>query len=112
MRTKYELFLLGEVSILLQYLFMSEKHTITYHNGLTKLRIKMDDNFNIWCHNLSFPDLPETNFTSQADTLYLLGLIQILQETPPEEFPKCFGNRWEEIKKITQTNLALNMKER
>ena len=47
MRTKDELFLLGEVSTLLQYLFMSEKHTITFSNGLTNLKIRMNENFNI-----------------------------------------------------------------
>lgn len=110
MRTKDELFLLGEVSILLQYLFMSEKHTITFNNGLTNLKIRMDENFNIRCQNLSFPDVPESNFTEQMTPLYMLGVIQILQETPPEEFKKSFKNRWDEIKQITLANLTLNRK--
>lgn len=64
MRTKDELFMLGEVSTLLQYLFMSEKHTITFNNGLTDLQIRMDENFNIWCRNLQFSDIPESNLHS------------------------------------------------
>ena len=82
MRTKDELFLLGEVSTLLQYLFMSEKHTITFSNGLTNLKIRMNENFNILCQNLSFPDIPECDFTEQMTPLYMLGVIQILQELP------------------------------
>lgn len=110
-RTKDELFMLGEVSTLLQYLFMSEKHTITFNNGLTDLQIRMDENFNILCKNLQFPDIPESNFNEQMTTLYMLGVIQILQNTPPVEFKNAFANRWEEIKQITLTNLALNRKQ-
>lgn len=110
-RTKDELFILGEVSTLLQYLFMSEKHTITFNNGLTDLQIRMDENFNILCKNLQFPDIPESNFNEQMTTLYMIGVIQILQNTPPVEFKNAFANRWEEIKQITLTNLALNRKQ-
>lgn len=110
-RTKDELFMLGEVSTLLQYLFMSEKHTITFNNGITDLQIRMDENFNILCKNLQFPDIPESNFNEQMTTLYMLGVIQILQNTPPVEFKNAFANRWEEIKQITLANLALNRKQ-
>lgn len=110
MRTKDELFMLGEVSTLLQYLFLSENHTITFNNGLTDLKIRMDENFNILCQNLSFPDLPESDFSEQMTPLYMLGVIQILQETPPEEFKESFKSRWDEIRQITLANLALNRK--
>lgn len=110
MRTKDELFMLGEISTLLQYLFLSESHTITFNNGLTNLKIRMDENFNILCQNLSFPDLPESNFSEQMTPLYMLGVIQILQETPSEEFKGSFKNRWDEIKTVTLANLALNRK--
>lgn len=110
-RTKDELFMLGEVSTLLQYLFMSEKHTIIFNNGLTDLQIRMDENFNIWCRNLQFPDIPESDFSKQMTTLYMLGVIQILQNTPPVEFKNAFANRWEKIKQITLANLALNRKQ-
>ena len=110
MRTKDELFMLGEISTLLQYLFISESHVITFNNGLTDLKIRMDENFEIWCENLSFPDVPESNFTEQMTPLYMLGVIQILQNTPPVEFPRAFKNRWEEISQITLVNLSLNRK--
>lgn len=110
MRTKDNLFLLKEISILLQYLYMNEKHTVTFNNGLTDLQIRMDENFNVWCKNVQFPDIPESNFNGQMTTLYMLGVIQILQNVPPVEFENSFKNRWEEIKQITLANLALNRK--
>ena len=109
-RTKDELFMLGEISTFLQYLYMSERHTITFNNGLTDLQIRMDTNFNILCKNLQFPDIPESGFTEQMTVSYMLGVIQILQSTPPVEYKNAFTNRWEEIKQITLTNLALNRK--
>lgn len=108
MRTKDNLFLLGEVSTLLQYLFMSEEHTITFDNGITDLKIRMDENFHILCKNLRLPNVPESDFTEQMTPAYTLGVIQILQKTPPIEFGESFQNRWDEIKTITSTNLALN----
>ena len=70
----------------------------------------MDENFNIWCRNLQFPDIPESDFSKQMTTLYMLGVIQILQNTSPVEFKNAFANRWEKIKQITLANLALNRK--
>lgn len=110
MRTKDNLFLLEEIPILLQYLYMDEKHNVTFNNGLTDLQIRMDEDFNIWCRNLQFPDIPESDFSEQMTTLYMLGIIQILQNTPPVEFKNAFANRWKEIKQITLANLALNRK--
>ena len=108
MRTKDNLFLLEEIPILLQYLYMDEKHNVTFNNGLTDLQIRMDEDFNIWCRNLQFPDIPELDFSGQMTTLYMLGVIQILQKAPPVEYKNSFKNRWEEIKHITLANLALN----
>ena len=108
MRTKDSLFALNDVTILLQYLYMDENHTVTFHNGLTDLQIRMDERYCILCRNLSFPDLPETDFSAQMTPAYVLGIIDVLKKTAPVEFPDDFANRWEEIKTITQTNLALN----
>ena len=110
MRTKNDLFLLGDLSILLQYLYMDENHTITFNNGITDLKIRMDEDFNILCRNMNFPDLPETYFSSEMIPANCLGVIQILKETPPEEYTNSFNNRWDEIEKITKSNLALNRK--
>lgn len=110
MRTKDDLFALGDISTLLQYLYMNKDHRITYSNGLTNLCIRMDENFNVLCKNLSFPDLPESDFSSKMTPSYTLGVIDILQETQAEEFPERFKNRWEEIRQITLTNLSINVR--
>ena len=110
MRTKDELFLLGDIGIMLQYLYISENHRITFNNGITDLQIRMDENFNIFCKNLNFPDVLESNFSPQMIPAYYLDVIQLLKNMPPEEHPKHFKNRWEEIKDITMMNLSLNRK--
>ena len=66
----------------------------------------MDENLNCLCINLSFPDLEETLFEQGLN--YWLAVIERLEDKPAIEFPNSFKNRWEEIKTITQTNLALN----
>ena len=38
----------------------------------------------------------------------MLGIIDQLKETPPVEFKNEFKSRWEEIKAITNTNVAQN----
>ena len=110
MRTKNDLFLLGDIGIMLQYLYMSENHRITFNNGITDLQIRMDENFNILCKNLRYPDVPELNFSSEMVPAYCLGLIDILKNMPPEEHPKLFLSRWEEIKDMTMVDLFMNRK--
>lgn len=110
MKTKDELFLLGDIGIIFQYLYMNENHRITFNNGITDLQIRMDENFNIICKNLSFSNVPESYFSSQMVPAYCLSIIQTLQNMPSEEHPNYFKSRWEEIKDITMINLELNRK--
>ncbi len=108
MRTKDDLFALEDIATLFQYLYMDGNHTVTFHNGLTDLRIRMDEEYGVHCRNLSFPDLPETDFSEQMTPSYVLGIVDVLKNTAPVEFPDSFANRWEEVRMITKTNLALN----
>jgi hypothetical protein len=94
----------------MQYLYLDENHSIVYNNGLTDLRVRMDDNLNFWCTNLSFPDLPESNFSEQMTIPYMLGIIDVLKKMPPIELPNAFSDRWKEIKTLTLTNVSLNKK--
>lgn len=111
MRTKDVLFDFERIAILLQYLYISPDHRITFNNGVTDLRIRMNDELEILCQNLSFPNLPETNFTADiCSPNQCLGIIELLENMPAEEFPKSFKNRWEEINELTKSNLALNRK--
>lgn len=108
MRTKDTLFALENVAILFQYLFMNGDYAVTFNNGLTDLKLRMDENCSVLCLNLNFPDTPEMDFSSQMTPAYTLDVIQTLQTMPPEEYKESFTNRWDEIKTITLYNLAQN----
>ena len=107
MRMKQELFELEEVTTLLQYLYMSEDHSIIYNNGLTNLEVKMTENYGFTVLNHSFEDLGWATFTDMMTVPYMLGVINRLKETNPLE-PDLFKTRWEEIKTITSANMGLN----
>jgi hypothetical protein len=108
MRTTNTLFDMEEIPILYQYLYMDENHFITIDNGITKLEIRMTDYCYFTSKNLKFPDVPAMNYTDMMTIPNLLGIIDQLKHVPAVEFPTCFTNRWEEIKTITDTNVAQN----
>ena len=108
MRLKQVLDDIDDVAILYKYLYLDPNHKVTFNNGLTDLQIHMTDGCAILCKNMSFPDLPETNFSDTVTLIYAMGIIGILKNTAPEEFPQRFSSRWDEIKTITQANCALN----
>lgn len=98
---------LKDITTLLLYLYMEDGKTVTYNNGLTDMRIRMDDNFNIWGTNLKFPDLPDMNFNEQMTVPYMLGIINILKNTDPVEFPGSCESRWNEI--CTQVGIMMTL---
>lgn len=108
MRTKYVLFEdFDRVKILCQYLYMDENHYIDVDNGLTTLRIRMNDSFGFTCKNLKFPDLPELNYTEEMSIRQIIGICYKLEEMPAiHNFG--FKNRWQELKETTMSNLSLN----
>lgn len=108
MRATDVLFDLEEITILLQYLYMSEDHYVTVDNGITKLEIRMTDSCYFKARNLRFPDLPGLDYTDMMTIPNMLGIIDQLKHVPAVEFPTCFSNRWEEIKIITCTNVVQN----
>jgi hypothetical protein len=108
MRTTDILFELEEIPILWQYLYMNEDHYITVDNGVTQLEIRMTENCYFHAKNLSFPNLPDMSYTDMMTIPNMLGIIDQLKTVPAVEFPTCFNNRWEEIKTITNTNVAQN----
>lgn len=108
MRSKTVLWQLEEIPILLQYLYMSEDHNIVINNGLTDMQIRIDDNMDVWCKNLSFPHVPELRYSDHLSPEGCLDTIWILRQMPAVEFPERFTSRWEEIKEITLANMALN----
>ena len=108
MRTTEILFDMEEIIVLYQYLYMDENHYITVDNGLTLLEIHMTGSCNFKAKNLKFPDVPEHSYTDMMTIPNMLGIIEQLKHSPAVEFPTCFTNRWEEIKTITNTNVAQN----
>lgn len=108
MRTVDTLFELEEIPILLQYLYMDEVNKVTVDNRLTKLEIRMTERCHFLAKNLSFPDVQELDYTEMMTVGSMLAIIDQLKKVPPVEFPTCFANRWEEIKAITNTNVAQN----
>ena len=108
MRTTETLFDIEEIPILYQYLYMDENHYITVDNGITKLEIRMRENCSFHAKNLRFPDLQDLEYTDMMTIPNMIGIIDQLKHVPAVEFPTCFTNRWDEVKTITNTNVAQN----
>lgn len=108
MRTKDALFSLNEVTTLLQYLYLDERHSIRITNGATTLQIHMTDQMRFMEYNLSFPDIPAMDYTEAMTLPVIMGAIKQLKSQPAGKFPKRFPNHWEEIKNIADANISLN----
>lgn len=96
-----------DYSTFMEYLYMGEEHSITFSNKLTTLTLRMNDKLEIFATNNTFPNVPPMNFTNEMTLANVLGIIEQLKETKPEQFTK-FENKWEEIKEITLVNKAHN----
>ena len=110
MRDRDMLFNFDEIKILWQYLYLSEEHSIKVENMLgIPLEFSMDENGVVWKKNLHFPEVPKT-----CECLKIpiwLGIIEQLKTKPAEEIPNGrFKNRWDEIRTLTLTTVALNRK--
>lgn len=66
MRDINNLFKFSEMTMLFQYLYLSEDNYIDIKNstGVT-LRLRMNDNMVILCQNMNFPDLPPSNWSEK-----------------------------------------------
>jgi hypothetical protein len=99
---------LEDITILYQYLYMSEDHFITVDNSVTKLEIRMRDNGSFHAKNLRFPDLPDLEYTDMMVIPNMLGIIDQLKNVPPLEFKNEFKSRWEELRAVTLANVSQN----
>lgn len=98
-----------DMKTLYQYLYMDENHNVTIENCIgVKLRLTMNENGAILCQNMNYPDLPPTDWTEKMTVATVQSIVGQLGETPAEEFPKSFRNRWDELKSITAMNVSQN----
>lgn len=106
-QTKDQLFLIEDYSTFMQALSLG--HEVVIDNGMTKIKLSMDEDYHIKGLNLNFPNLPPYNYDEEM-TLHniLMGIIPQLKNQKPIEFPNTFKNRWEEIKKQTLDEVAMN----
>lgn len=107
LQTKDELFSFEDYSTLMQALGLG--HTITIDNGLAKIKIFMDENYNLKGLNLNFPHLPPYNYNEEMTfPNVILGVIPQLKKQPAIDFPNTFKNRWEELKTQTLDTVNFN----
>lgn len=110
MRTINNLLKFSELKVLYQYLYMSEDSYIDNRNSIdVTLRLRMSDNMAILCQNMSFPDLPPSNWSEEMTISTVFSIIDQLKEAPAIEFPNRFSNHWEEIEPICNTQMSLNI---
>ena len=111
MRTKDFLYGINEIPTLLQWLYLSEKNTVTVENAIgVKLELSMTDEGRILSRNLNFPELEPHGFDSELNTDSLLSIIEQLKENPAEQFQEQYASRWEEIKSLTAMQMTVNQR--
>lgn len=107
-RSKDVLKELDDVLVLYQFLYMNPENRVVVNNGMTDLEIRLDENLRFYSRNLSFPHLPEMNYTEQMTLSCCLGIADYLKEQKPKQFPETFESLWDEIRQITLSNMASN----
>lgn len=110
MRTINGLDCIEEISILMKYLYLTEDNTITITNTLgISTEIKMNEDLTISGRAINgiIPNQVRS-CTSDFTIPYMKDVVGYLKEQKPEVFPNVFKNRWEEIRKLTETNLGFN----
>lgn len=109
MRSKDILKEFEDVTILNQYLYMNEDNYIDYFNGITTLRIKINEDCEYLAINLAFPNLKPLKCSNDMTINFIRNIIENLKKQEPILKNTRFKNRWEEIKDTTLANLSLNL---
>ena len=113
MREKEILQKLKDITVLNQFLYMSEDNFIEYNqDDGTTLEIRLDENldyisnYSKSCGALSH--LVPLRVTSSMNLTILIGIVEGIKKQKPKMENTRFKNRWEEIENIVLDNLALN----
>lgn len=113
MREKEILQKLKDITILNQFLYISEDNFVEYNqDDGTTLEIRIDEdldyisNYSKSCGALSH--LVPLRVTNSMNLTTLIGIIENIKKQKPKMENTRFKNRWEEIESITSDNLALN----
>lgn len=109
MRSKDILKEFEDITILNQYLYMNEDNYIDYFNGITTLRIKINEDCEYLAINLAFPNLKPLKCSNDMTVNFIRNIIENLKKQEPILKNTRFKNRWEEIKDTTLANLSLNL---
>ena len=107
MRNIKEFEIFDNIAVLNKFLYMDKNNYIDYNNGITILRIALNDDYEYQVVNLNFPNSKPTNFSQEMTIPVIENIIDYLKEQKPEMKNTMFKNRWEEISTITKANMTL-----
>lgn len=107
MRNIKEFEIFDNIAVLNKFLYMDKNNYIDYNNGITILRITLNDDYEYQVVNLNFPNSKPTNFSQEMSIPVIESIIDDLKEQKPEMKNIMFKNRWEEISTITKANMTL-----
>ena len=108
MRTEFEIF--KNIQTLNYFLYMDENNYIDYFNGMTTLRITMNEHYSYSALNLNFPNSLPMDFSNEMTIPLMECIIQDLKEQKPLLKFTNLKNRWEEISTIVSFSKTLNNK--
>lgn len=97
------------MKILMQYLYMSEEHSIVIKNCIdVPLELSMNDDGIVMCKNLNFPEFQETVWQENMDVESVQSICEQLIEQEPQTYKENMKNRWEEICFVVSVNISQN----
>lgn len=101
---------IDDIAILLKYLYMNEDAYVIVENSIG-LHIKISMNEHLDLSKVLLDGVYKNQLLTEGNDMtpsVLSAVISQLKEQSAEQFPERFKNRWEEIKTITSSNIALN----
>ena len=109
MRERSVLKTMEDLKTILQYLYLDQSHTVTVENVIqVPFELSMDDQGNLLGRNLNFPELPKTDWNEALTVPNIRDMVSQLEEQDAVRFPDSYPNRWEEIKGIVSSQMAVN----